>query len=151
MIKAGTFRARAVEGDLGIAQTGKEQVHIKFCITSGPDEGQHVIWFGYFNSPENAKRTLESLRFCGWAGTDISDLTGIDANEVEVVVEQEEYNGKTRAKVRWINEIGGGPSVSKRMTDVQRQAFAARMKGLAMATRPTEPKKRDYPDEWDKS
>src|SRR4051794_18119735 len=106
MLKAGTYRARGVESDLGIAQTGKEQVFVKFAITSGPEEGQHVTWFGYFNTPENAKRTIESLRTCGWTGTDITELTGIDANEVELVVEHEEYNGKTRAKVRWINEIG---------------------------------------------
>ena len=150
MVSKGTHRARAVEWNLGVAKTGKEQIAVRFQITAGADEGLYVVWYGYFNSPENAKRSMQSLRYCGWKGSDIFALDGLDANEVEIVVEWEVHEGTTRAKVRWVNEIGGAPVLSKPMSDGQRAAFAARMKGLAL-TMPAEPapKHDDYPRDWD--
>jgi hypothetical protein len=63
-------------------------------------------------------------------------LCGLDANEVSLVVELEEYNGQTQAKVKWVNRSGAaGVAMNARMGDDQRRAFAARMKGAAVASR----------------
>jgi hypothetical protein len=97
MVGKGAHRARAVEWNLGVAGTGKEQVAVRFQVVAGPDEGLYVAWYGYFNTPENAKRSMASLRHCGWRGNDILDLTGLDANEVEIVVEHDAHEGTTRA------------------------------------------------------
>lgn len=148
MLTPGTYRARAIDGDFGLSSKNTEQIAVRFQVTDGPNEGATLTWYGFFNTPENAKRAMESLRRCGWRTDDVTDLAGLGEKEVEVVVEEEEYQGKKRLKVRWINDLGGGPTLSRPMDDAHRRAFAARMKGLAMAVKP---KDKGYPVEWDKA
>src|SRR5688500_1276083 len=136
MIKEGTYTAKGVEAKLGFTAAGKEQVAVRLRLSSG--EG--ITYFGYFTE-KTTERTLESLRHLGWAGEDLFDLSGIDQNEVEIVVEHEEYETdsgelKTSAKVRWINAIGGGGIAMKSTMDVaQAKAFAQRMKATAIAAK----------------
>lgn len=140
MISEGKVKARAVEADLGTTNNGKEQIAVCFRILEGPDDGQHITWYGYFSDAAQ-QRTLESMRHCGWEGDDIAainpqNMCGLDANEVQLVIEHDTYNGKTAAKVQWVNKTGaGGVALNSRMDDAQRRAFAARMKGAAIASR----------------
>jgi hypothetical protein len=136
MIKEGTHTARGLEAKLGFTQKGGEQVAVRLKIASG----EEVTWYGYFTE-KTQERTLESLRHLGWPGEDLFDLSGVTANEVEIVVEHEEYETpqgemKTRARVRWINAIGGGGIVMKETMDVaQAKAFAQRMRATAIAAK----------------
>lgn len=132
-IKAGTYKARGVVAALGFTAGGKEQVAVQLAILSEGHEGETVTWFGYF-SDAATDRTLESLRHLGWQGDDLFDLTGIDGNEVSIVLEEDDYNGKTSIKVKWINEIRG-LTLKAPMTDAQAKAFSARMKGAAVGQR----------------
>lgn len=133
----GTYRAQALSGGLGYAGNGTEQVGIDFVITEGPSEGQHITWYGFFTD-KTADRTIESLRVLGWEGTDLCDLTGIDKNPVELVIEAEEYNDprngeiKTRSRVRWINRAGG-LQMKDMMSQQQAREFSARMRGKVVA------------------
>lgn len=135
MIPEGTFKARATEGALGWTSKGKEQVAVNFVLLEGDAEGSQVTWYGYF-SDKTQDGTIKSLRACGWLGDDLSDLTGIDANEVWLVIEHEEneQDGSVRARVRWVNG-GGGVQMKERMDADQARAFAARMKGAVLAQR----------------
>lgn len=134
MIPEGTFKARATEGALGWTSKGKEQIAVSFVLLEGDAEGSQITWYGYF-SDKTQDRTIESLRVCGWQGDDLSDLTGIDANEVWLVIEHEENDqGEVRARVRWVNG-GGGVQMKEPMAADQAKAFAARMKGAVMAQR----------------
>jgi hypothetical protein len=128
MIEEGTFRARAVDADLGWTQGGKPQVAVTFEILEGEDTGRNITWYGYFTD-RTKERTIESLRFCGWKGDDISDLSSVNGDgEVSLVIEHEEYEGKTRAKVQWVN--GGGARLAKPMDANDAKAFAAKLKGI---------------------
>jgi hypothetical protein len=129
MINAGRYRAKAVQAALGETSTGKPQVGIEFELLDHP--GQTINYFGYFTD-ETFSRTVESLRACGWSSDDLSDLTGIDTNEVSLVVEHEEYDGKTRAKVRWVNRTGG-LALKAQMPADKAKAFGAQMKGRIKA------------------
>lgn len=131
LIPAGTYRARATEAQLGTTDTGKEQVAISFQLLTPGFEGQHLPYYGFFTE-KALEVTVKALRACGWAGVDLSDLTGIDTNEVNLVVEHEEYNGVTRAKVRWVND-GSVGLLKNVLGDVERKAFANRMRA-AIAT-----------------
>lgn len=132
-IQDGTYRARAVGAALGETKGGKEQVAVEFeLLTDDLTPGQRITWFGYFTEKTTA-RTIESLRICGWTGSDLTDLEGIGANEVELVVENEEWEGKTRAKVQWVNKAGGGLSLAAPLSADKAKAFAARMKGAVLA------------------
>jgi hypothetical protein len=127
LIPEGTYRARGVSAQLGFTSTGKEQVAIGFTILTPGFEGQHLPYYGTFGE-KALEITTKALRACGWQGLDLSDLTGIDANEVNLVVAHEEYNGVTTAKVKWVND-GTAGLMKNVMADTEKRAFAARMRG----------------------
>lgn len=139
MIPIGTYRARGTEAVLAETKNGDPQIAIDFVITQGEHEGQHLMWRGFFTE-KTTNRTIESLEHCGWSGTDLTDLSGIDTNEVDLVVEHEEFTdqetGETRtsAKVRWVNAIGGISRLNP-MEAATGKAFAAKMKGHILAHR----------------
>ncbi len=101
----GTHRARAKQWVLNEIN-GKHRLTISFELTDGPHKGQSIVWDGYFTDA-TWQRTFDSMRHCGWEGTDVGDLSGLDKNEVELVIEQETYEGKLRDKVKWVNRLGG--------------------------------------------
>lgn len=134
MIEQQTVKARAVEGALGTTNTGKEQVGVSFELLEGPNQGQRITWYGYFTE-KTTERTLEALEHCGWQGDDLSDLTGIDANEVYLVIEHEQDDqGEVRARVRWVNS-SGGVAMQNRMDPGDAASFAQRMRGEVLARR----------------
>lgn len=58
---------------------------------------------------ENSFNTLENA--FGWAGDNLIELNDPDrlaGVEVDVVVENEEYDGKTNPKIKFFNKPGGG-------------------------------------------
>lgn len=129
----GRYVARACAGALGYTSKQKPQIAIDLEITQGESAGQHVTWYGYFSDAAH-ERTFAALRTLGWEGDDLSDLTGIDKNEVSITLKSEEYEGKWTQKVAWINPLGG-LVLKDRMDASQLKAFAASMRGAAIASR----------------
>lgn len=137
MIPAGTYRARAcapAEAQFGYTAKGTEQIAVALTLIGPPFEGQVIYWFGYFTDKAN-EQTIKALRTCGWTGDDLNDLAGLDANEVDLVIEEEtDDQGRVRSRVRWINAPGGGKvKLQNTMTPEQRAAFAKRMRGNVKA------------------
>jgi hypothetical protein len=140
----GTFRARAVNGDIGLTKDDKPQFGVVFKILEGPLQNQHVQWYGFLfganpdQASKNKKRSFESMRFCGctFPNDDPTDLTGLDQNEVELVLEEDEYEGTIRTKVAWVNAIGGGVRLAKQLDDAGKARFKSAFAGLALATKP---------------
>src|ERR1700737_157979 len=107
MLPKGRYRAKAVDAQLGFSPNkGTEQVVVEFEILDEEHAGERITWIGYF-AENTSERTIESLRICGWKTDDVSDLRGIGDNEVQLVVEHEPYQGKTFARVQFVNRIGG--------------------------------------------
>lgn len=131
-MKNGRYRAKGIEGALGFTSGNKEQVAVLFELLEGEYAGVRMTWHGFFTD-KTTKRTIEALRNCGWEGNDLTNLGGINRNEVELVIENEEYEGKTRPKVQWVNAIGR-IALSATMPVDQAKAFALRMKGLVVKT-----------------
>lgn len=132
LLDPGTYRARAVEGALGTTSKGKEQVAVKFDLLDFP--GQTITWFGYFTDA-TTNSTIRALRTAGWKGTDLSDLTDLsnpETPEVWLVIEHDTYEGKTTAKVRWVNSAGG-LAMKNSMDSGQAKIFAARMRDKVAA------------------
>jgi hypothetical protein len=101
-------------------------------ITEGDEKGRTLTWYGYFTD-KTVERTLESMRFMGWTGEDPTNPTNLDANEVEIVVEPEDYTNdkgetKTRSRVRWINRAGG-LALKTRLDDAKKASLAERIRG----------------------
>jgi hypothetical protein len=140
MIEAGRYPARGVEGGLGVTSKGAPQVAVLVRITEGPNVGAELTWYGHFTE-KTEEKTLDQLRVLGWSTDDLNDLSGIDANDVSIVVEHETNDrGETHAKIRWINRPGGGLAMKERMDDAAARAFAARMRAKAVASRAGAPK-----------
>lgn len=135
MIPVGNYKAKGVEGALGRTSSGKEQLAVLLEIISGDFAGEQFTWYAHF-SDKTIERDFESLRHLGWVGDDLTDLTGIDANEVSIKIEHEEgTDGKVRPRVRWINANGAGLAMKDRMDAQAARAFAARMRTAAAASR----------------
>ena len=150
MITAGTYKAR-VQGEcvLGTSKSkGTPFIEFYLTILEGEHKGSRARWTGYFTENTN-ERTIQSLQICGWAGDDVSDFTdgmlhGLDSNEVEIVVEVEEYENaegetKTSAKVAWINRAGGFLNKAAAMNEGAAKAFGAKMRGLVLKAKEKTP------------
>lgn len=129
-LSPGTYRARPVSAALGYTMNGNEQIAVTF-ETLDP-AGERVTWYGYFTE-KSSDRTLQSLRYCGWRGNYLADFYGEQLpegfdQEVDIVVEQEEYQGKTYTKVAWVNSGGSGMALRNAMTQDQAKAFGAKMR-----------------------
>jgi hypothetical protein len=99
--------------DYGISETkaGMPQVFIKFTFN---ENGKSLTWFGGLSSDKALDFSGKNLIRCGFRGTDLTVLAnGVAANalntnkDLQLVVENETYEGKTRTKIKFINEIGG--------------------------------------------
>lgn len=132
MIEAQKVRAIATGGELGETKGGTAQVGVAFQILAGPNEGETITWYGNLGSPKAQEIAFKALRNCGWQGYDLTDLTGIDTNEVELDIQHEEWEGKTSAKVKWVNAPGTGPAV-KPLDPAKKKAVAAEMRNIFKA------------------
>ncbi len=133
MLPAGTYRAMAEPGAyLSETAKGKPHVVVNFRVTQGELAGEQIAWHGWLSTEKSETRTLASLKYCGWKGDNIADIGELD-REVEIVVEHEEGNdGKTRAKVAWVN----GPRPV--MAADKAKALADRLRAKAAAV-PADP------------
>jgi hypothetical protein len=154
MIAKGKYRARAIEHQFGIAGTGTDQIAIAFeILDEGDFQGNTITWFGALTK-DAIDGTIKALRTCGWAGDDLANPDGLERNEVELDVVHDTYNGKTAAKVKWVNRVGGGIAFKNPMTPAQKAAIAAKWKGLVVATKPKDTGSvaaEKYPEQWDQS
>lgn len=89
--------------------TNTPQVVAYFEILDGPMRGIVLPWFGFFTD-DSRERTRESLRLLGWDGDDLRSIDDfVLNNEVSVTVEVDTTSdGKTRARVAWVNQPGAG-------------------------------------------
>jgi hypothetical protein len=106
----GTFQAVVEDHGIGESKnTGTPQVIVKFATST--EGGQDEIW-GYFALTDKAAQyTVEKVRAMGFTGNDIEQLNDGQCcvgNPCSVTVEHEEYNGKVRAKVAFVNPPGDG-------------------------------------------
>ena len=131
MLREGTYLANvcAFEG-VTYSTNGTPQIAIQFSTP----EGTISTWL--YLSEKAAKYTIEKLRILGWTGNDVSEVTMNDLkNEVEIVVAMEDdQNGVSKARVKWINAPGGaGIKAGSPMADAQKKALGAKLKGLCMS------------------
>lgn len=90
-------------------------IRLPLVITEGENEGESEVYQAWI-SDSAAARTIKNLRevFPKWDG----DLAALAQHEngdgpfvdelCSIVVEEEEYKGKKRTKIAWLNPPGGG-------------------------------------------
>ncbi len=137
MIAQGKYRAQATHAEFGESPTkGTPFIRVAFQILDGAHQGDRISWDGWVTD-RTRERVVDSLRSCGctFPGDDITDLTGLGTQEVEIVVEIENYNGRDRAKVAWVNSLVGAVKNEQRMDDGKRAAFRDSMRGALFVSR----------------
>ncbi len=159
--RAGTYKGRVV-GQVVLgksAQKGTPQIQFYCAITQGEFKGDRAKWTGYFG-PNSAGRTVESLQHCGWEGEELGEfadgeLHGLDRNEVELVIDIEDYEvqvddqetGETKTvkksspKIQWINDGAGAGrlDVQNAMMADEAAAFGEKMRGLVLKAKAKKP------------
>jgi len=108
---------------------------VNFEVINGPCAGQKITAFLYFgdtvskSGKSTAERSIESLRACGFTGDDIDKFSDQNPDiEVQIVVEHETYQGKTRAKVAWINAASRGFTFEKPLDTRSLRKYSAQFK-----------------------
>jgi hypothetical protein len=130
LLPEGNYTAHASEVVLGKTQTGKPQVAVKCEIETPGFEGRSIVYYGFLTDAALAY-AVDSLRAMGWEGNDLSDLSSITPqNKFSLSVEHETYEGKTRAKVKF---IGSGAIVKDVMAPDEVRLFAASLKSKIAA------------------
>ena len=104
----GVHVAKILSTMLGSSSNGAAQIIVRFENESH----EHATWYGYFTAGA-LPYTLQKLRTCGWDAAandnDVASLHGSDmlvGNKVELVLAPEEYAGKVRVKIQFINSLG---------------------------------------------
>jgi hypothetical protein len=158
-MQKGAHRARCTGGVLTETKNEhREHVFLKFARSDDPSDA--IGWQGWFgdNIDKGGKslteRTVDVLRVCGWKGDDLTDLAGVTANEVEIVVVEDDYKGSVSLKVRYVQEVGTAAKfMPEAMPSQQAKSFAERMKsrihgerGTSGKKQPGEPSKNDDGD-----
>jgi len=117
---AGQFAATVADHGITKTSNGKEQVAVKF-------ETEHGFITGFFALSEKAiEYTLEKLQACGFDGSSLlelqSDPPRLAGNKCSIKVVHEEYDGKTNAKVQFVNPDGYVGFELKKDTDAAANA-----------------------------
>lgn len=115
---------------------GTEQVAVEFRIMEGPDNGARITHYAALTDAR-LPYTVKELRICGWQGDSLADLSSVIGTEVELVLDEETYNGKTRTKVKFINKPGGAKSAENAPAIAEK--WRAKIAALPKDPEPTDP------------
>jgi hypothetical protein len=135
-VAAGFYKGRAIAGSAQFAineSNGNESIAIDVDLG---EVGQFTTFLHFTDAA--SPYAIERLRACGWKGDDLANLDGIDTNEITVQVKYETYQGKERMKVD-IATGGGRIKLENQMSEQQKRAFAARMRGALKGNGGTQP------------
>lgn len=108
--KPGRYTAKVVEyGVPQLEPNQKPHIVLVFEYEETPGVKKRISAYRYLTGGA-VEYTLKDLLTCGLKSNSVSSLTRPEAfwdKEVSIVLEDEEYQGKKRTKVKWINEVGG--------------------------------------------
>lgn len=148
-IEKGDHEARPLSYAFGKSKTKQtEMVSITFQFVGGPNEGKRITYNGYFTD-NTAKRTMDSLEYCGWDGVDLSDLKGFGSKNVMLVVDEEaNQEGELFPYVKWVNRLfTRGPATVYEAGEVK--SLAERMAAINAERRKENAEKSGKPAEPD--
>lgn len=141
-LQPGRYTARPISYAFGSTDKGVDYAALTFDIPFDGGTSEQITAYLYFATTENSRISLEQIRNCGWHGDDLSaDLSadGYGSCDVKLVLAEDSYekDGETKTSLK-VKSIwrADGPAVKNPMDETKRKAFAAKMKGLALATKP---------------
>jgi len=132
----GRYRAHAIDFDLAVNEnTCNVCAVILFEINDGQQFAGDTIAAYLYLTDAAAPNTLRTLRQMGWSGKNVGEIRLSDLNvPVDIVVEEDAYNGRSMLRVKWINPIRKKLYVQGSISKEQRKALSERYKSLAEQT-----------------
>jgi hypothetical protein len=132
MIAEGTYLATAVSAAnfINAGQKGTPGVEVEFQLDEGPNTGELITWTGWLTDAARA-RTSEALAACGYDGAHDESVRG---RKAKLVIRHEEYEGRTRARVAFINDVDR-MSGAKPMSAVEKAAAKEAIRGLVLSAK----------------
>jgi hypothetical protein len=113
-IKAGTYEAKV--NDFGLTETkkGDPMAMIRFQYQDSEGDQHFITWYGTFVHEKAQEISCETLALCGYTSNNIADLAKgaqsgvLNQNKVvSITIAGEEWEGKVRMKVKYVNPVGG--------------------------------------------
>ena len=151
LVKPGRYTAKVIDYGIGETKDGNPQAAVTFSFQDSESKNRVMTWYGHFTD-KTIEKTIDSLLICGLKGNDPRELGkgleggALDTNrEVSIVVEHDQtQDGKTIAKVRWVNRLGGNAfkrmdqaDVFRKLPDLRGQVVDRRKEtGIKDETRP---------------
>jgi len=106
---AGIFDAVITDHGFGTSKKkGTPQLTVGFDTEAG-----HITGFFYL-SPAAIEQTAEKVKAMGFKGSkweDLQDGTALKGNKCVITVKHDTFEGRTLAKVEWVNEEGYQPGI----------------------------------------
>lgn len=149
----GDFLVVAEKPNSGWLGQSKEKktpyIQIRFRVEDGADQGKEITWFGYLSDKaiENTADTLAKVfGFNGDLNALYAGKQTLEGMQARITVEAEEYEGKQRFKVKWLNpaDYDGPPAIDDDTAKALIAGLNKRMMGaakLASAAAPAPPAK----------
>jgi hypothetical protein len=121
-----------MEGVLTESKNGNPMVVVQFQFLDPPHT--EIRWNGMLMG-KMLDRTLDSLRYCGWTGDDLSNIVFPPGAEVSLALENELYEGKQHTKVKWVDRAGGAgvAKIKDQLSPIERTDLASTLKGAVLA------------------
>jgi len=149
---AGTFVARVkAPGNTWFGESGEKGtpfIRVPLIVEEGPQAGREIVWQGWLTEAA-FDRTVETLAEAfDWDG-DLEEMSQGYVPFVDllcrIVVESEEWEGKTRYRVKWLNPIsgGGGKALEEAKLNTLLRSMGRKSKALAKAVRDSGGRKRE--------
>ena len=118
---------------LTTSKSGTPSIKCKFKLL---DRGEY-IYHDFWLSEKAIDRSRQTLRgIFGWFGDDVSEFYEchelLNDVEVELVIEDETYLGKTEKKVKYVNPIGGHADAVTRISREEAKNIGAELRGKLM-------------------
>lgn len=149
LIPEGKYNANIRGASFGKSSNGNWQVAIQCQVFDDDADapGELIAYVGTFTDAATPI-TFEAIRGTGYDGDDLEEFKKLaddgQLGPASIVIQHEQYEGQTRARIRFINRPGGGSfKFKEEMSAAEVRGFAAQMKSAFRGhTRPA-PQKRD--------
>lgn len=133
-IKAGVYKGRVIKqpdgswAQYGESANGNPEMLLDLELNLDDKGNKQRVTTPMYFSAAAAEYSFSRLRACGWEGSDLSDLTGVDKNEIDIEVRHEVYDGDGEMKTKIQIMSGGGRFNTAKPVDAK--SFAAKVAAL---------------------